>query len=397
MPRNSETEPRRRAIFLRHLRAWAVSDPYRNLLSAAGLVIGVAGIIVALGLVIGESRDFMDRLRLVGFRSVFVAAAHGSLPRVTAAALRHSIPEAELASEVVVTRLPVRTPAGQAERAVPVLGVQPSYFRILATVRVHGRPLSAVDERLGNPVAVLGQGLADRLGRPQTVYAGGSTLKVVGVLEVPAGEGAETGLAAADPGSAILVPASLGLVRTGRNGVRRNLLVQAHSASDVESLKAHLAGFFARRAVAEVEVLSSDELLRRYRSTRGHLAAIVGAFAALALLLGGFGILNNMFSVVLERLPEIGIRISMGATRRDIVVQFVAETLVITVGGALVGMVLGLPTALLIAVLDLAPVALPWWLPVLPPLIGVAIGVLCGTIPAARAARLNPIETLTFR
>ncbi len=373
------------------------SDPYRNLLSAAGLVIGVAGIIVALGLVVGESRDFLNRLRLVGYRSVFVSAARGSLPRVSAAALHHGIPEANLASEVVVARLQVRTPAGEVVPAAPILGVQPSYFKILAEVKVRGRSLSEVDERLGNPVAVLGEGLAERLGRPKLIYVGGSTLKVVGVLEAPAGEGGETGLDAADPGAAVLVPASLGVVRTGRGGVRRNLLVQVSNEDEVESLKVHLREFFARRAVAEIEVLSSTELLRRYRSTRGHLAIIVAGFAGLALLLGGLGILNNMFSVVLERLPEIGIRISMGATRSDIVIQFVAETLTVTVFGAVAGMMIGLPLLVLIILLDLAPVAVPWWLPVLPPLIGIIIGVLCGAVPAARAAQYNPIETLTFR
>jgi len=362
-----------------------------------GLVIGISGIILALALVLGEQAQFIDRLKLIGHRTLYVYTDKGTLPAISAEGLNSSFPEISNAAILGEARRVVNSTNGGFRRNLPVLGVPPDYFKIVSGLKVRGRDISEADLRLGNPVCIIGEGLHEAMGQPDTIFLGTTAIKVIGIINAAAGDGADTGIAAADPGGAVIVPSSLSLVNPLNSDVKQRLLIQAEEGTDLKLLRTRLTGFLSSRSTAEFQVKTSEDLLERYKSTKQHLTLMIISMSCLALVLGGVGIMNNMFSMILERLPEIAIRISMGATRWDIVVQFICETLVVTVTGALAGMLVGLPVVAIFAMIDVVPVSMRWWVPVVPPLIGVVIGVICGAIPASRASRYRPIETLTFR
>lgn len=387
----------RMRIFAGHLLAWAWADRLRNALSALGLIVGIGGVVCSLALVIGDNRHFLAGLRLFGFNTIYVTSERARLSRVSPEALRSSFPEVKEVAVVNVGRGQIETPRAGVLRDVTILGADPTFFRILGGLRVRGRALEPADEAMLDTVCVVGAELDHRLAGARTIDIEGATFRVVGVLQAPAGEGRDAAVAAAEVSGAVIIPRALPLASAGMARVRQEAVVQVAHQEDLEKVQRALARFYASRAGGEVRVATAEELVRRYRSTRGHLSAVVTAFSLLALLLGGIAVASNMVAVVLERLPEIAVRISLGATRRDISYQFLGETLIITVAGSLAGLVLGVVAAAVIAVLGLAPIAFPWWLAALPPLIGVALGLLSGVPPAIRAARYDPITVLTLR
>jgi putative ABC transport system permease protein len=384
-------------IFARHLVEWAWSDRYRNALSAAGLVLGIAGVVIGLALVIGENRRYLDALRMFGFNTVYLSSERARLSRISPEALRSAFPEVEAVAVVNVGRARVDTPRTGELRDVTVLGVDSAFFRILAGLRVQGRPLEPADERLLATVCVVGEELDRTLRGARTVAVQGVAFRVVGVLLASAGEGKDAGVAAAEVSSALLIPRSLPLATGGMARIRQEVVVKLAREQDLERVKASLARFYASRAGGEVRVTTAEEIVRRYRSTRGHLSVVVMGFSLLALFLGGIAVSSNMVAVVLERLPEIAVRTSLGATQSEITVQFLAETLVVSVLGSTAGLVLGALVTGVVGGAGLAPVVFPWWLATLPPVAGVVVGLLSGALPALRASRHDPIAVLTLR
>jgi len=384
-------------IFARHLVEWAWSDRYRNALSAAGLVLGIAGVVVGLALVIGENRRFLGALRLFGFNTVYLSSERARLSRISPEALRSAFPEVEAVAVVNVGRGQLDTPHTGELRDVTILGVDSAFFRILGGFRVVGRCLEPADERLLANVCVVGEELNRRLEGARTVVVQGVAFRVVGVLQAPAGQGRDAAVAAAEVSSALMIPRALPLANAGMARIRQEVVVKVARDEDLERVRGLLARFYASRAGGEVRVATAEEIVRRYRQTRGHLSAVVTGFSMLALLLGGIVVSSNMVAVVLERLPEIAVRTSLGATRRDITVQFLAETLVVSVVGSMAGLVLGALAAAVVSGAGLAPVVFPWWLATLPPVAGVIMGLLSGALPALRASRHDPIAVLTLR
>jgi putative ABC transport system permease protein len=121
---------------------------------------------------------------------------------------------------------------------------------------------------------------------------------------------------------------------------------------------------------------------------------VLGSIASISLIVGGIGIMNIMLATVTERTREIGIRRALGAKQRDITLQFLIETAVMSATGGLIGVVLGLAAPPLVSNLSGMPVVIRPWSPILAFMIAVAIGVLFGVYPAKRAAAMDPIEAL---
>ena len=144
----------------------------------------------------------------------------------------------------------------------------------------------------------------------------------------------------------------------------------------------------------DFEVISPEELLRKRKETQYVMTAVLTAIAAISLLVGGIGVMNIMLANVSERVAEIGVRRAIGATRRDILVQFLIESTTLCVIGGAMGAVLGLVAALVATQIMGLPVVFAWQALVLAVVISVVVGVTSGMIPARRAASLDPIEAL---
>jgi putative ABC transport system permease protein len=241
-------------------------------------------------------------------------------------------------------------------------------------------------------------GLADPVGGSVRIES--DWYQVVGVLPDRSGDVRAVGtLAARDLGSSLLVPlASLAAEAAGPYRAVEELWLQVRDGGRVAEAGRLIEAALARlhRGVADFEVIVPRELLaQRYRTQRT-FSVVVGSVAALSLLVGGIGIMNIMLASVLERTREIGIRRTVGATRRDVTLQFLTESLLMTVAGGIAGIVLGVLVSWSIT----AYAGWRTWISPLSVALGVgvsaAVGLGFGIYPAAKAAALEPIDAVRY-
>jgi putative ABC transport system permease protein len=144
----------------------------------------------------------------------------------------------------------------------------------------------------------------------------------------------------------------------------------------------------------DYEVIVPLQLLRQAEQTKRIFNIVLGSIAAISLLVGGIGIMNIMLATVTERTREIGIRRALGARKRDIITQFLVETVVLSVGGGLIGVGVGIVTPFVVSYLaDMETIITPWSI-ILAFGISGAVGIVFGLYPASQAAKLDPIEAL---
>jgi putative ABC transport system permease protein len=206
----------------------------------------------------------------------------------------------------------------------------------------------------------------------------------------------------------LYIPLSTSRTRFGEVLIRRSagsfeaekvelhqLTVQMNNTRAVETadpqIKTLLNHFHGRN---DYEVVVPLQLLRQAEQTKRIFNIVLGSIAAISLLVGGIGIMNIMLATVTERTREIGIRRALGAKRRDITLQFLVETVVLSVGGGLIGVVLGIITPFVVSHLaDMKTIVTPWSV-LLAFSISGAVGIIFGLYPAKAAAELDPIEAL---
>jgi putative ABC transport system permease protein len=173
------------------------------------------------------------------------------------------------------------------------------------------------------------------------------------------------------------------------------LTVQVGSLADVprtaQAIQSCLDKFHPNK---DVTVTVPLDLLQKAEQTQRLFTLILGAIAGVSLLVGGIGIMNIMLATVTERTREIGVRRALGAKRRDIAFQFLIETVVLSCGGGLLGVALGLGLTVFLEKVAGVPALLRPWGPAVAFCVSVAVGLISGLYPARRAARLDPIEAL---
>jgi putative ABC transport system permease protein len=388
----------------------------RTSLSVLGVVLGVAAVIAMMSVTEGARRDALAQVQLLGLdnlvarnRALTLAESGGSAaPGLTVAdalALPDLVPLSASVSPLV-ERTAFVSQAGR-NVVVPLVGIRPSYQGILKLSAGRGRLLSFADERSGAFVAVLGGQLArrlfgytdpiDRLVRLEQQY-----YRVVGVLAEQGGRSPSVGaLAWRDLNNAALAPlatvSKLDLEVVPAQRVDEIWLL----AADGERVEP--TGQVLRRALKSLHrgqenfdiVIPRELLQQRYRTQRT-FSVVVGSVAALALVIGGIGIMNIMLTSVVERTHEIGIRRTVGATRRDIATQFLVEALLLTVGGGVFGILVG-------AVVSVGITAYADWPTRVSPFaialafgVSISVGLVFGIYPATKAAQLEPIDAVRY-
>jgi putative ABC transport system permease protein len=269
-----------------------------------------------------------------------------------------------------------------------------------------GRLLSGVDSRAGARVCVLGGALAQRLfgyDDPvgQFIRIQSEHFAIVGVLTGQSGPPAVGALAWRDLSAAVLT--SLTAV-SGRETLApadqavNEIWLQADDSDEVETTgrivrdtMSHLHG-----SASSFDVIVPRELLAQRYQTQRTFSVVIGSIAAIALLIGGIGIMNIMLTSVVERTHEIGIRRTVGATRNDITLQFLTESLLMTLVGGVLGIAIGVASALAITAYAgwstyVSPVAV-----LLGITVSLSVGLIFGLYPAMKAARLEPVDALRY-
>jgi putative ABC transport system permease protein len=404
----------------------------RSFLTTLGIICGVGAVICMLSIGEGASEAELALIRLLGTDNIILTSMkpeEGASAEVQSWFLEYGLTASDL-DRIKATIphidhvVPLREVAfeanyGTMQFPATIVGTEPTLFSTINLSVANGRPLEAIDQKQANQVCIIGDEVRaklfayeDPIGKTITVSVPGSTaapFDVVGVLSRvdTAGQPAKS-VNERNLNSDVFIPLSTADLRYGdfrvkvRSGSREmskctysDLYVEVDELENVlpvsqmiQQLLAH--GHQKKDYLVKVplERLKIAEAQKRQRQIT------LGCIAGISLLVGGIGIMNIMLATVTERTREIGIRRALGARRRDITVQFLMESLILSSVGGLFGVAVGTGGARLITWWVAWPTIIHLWTILVSAGLALAVGVFFGIYPAATAARLDPIEAL---
>ncbi|AIR90172.1 MacB family efflux pump subunit [Pseudomonas cremoricolorata] len=383
--------------------AWRVMwiNRFRTALTLLGIVIGVASVVVMLAVGEGSKRQVMAQMAAFGSNILYLNGKHATL-RETAGIVTlddveaiGQLPQVQRIMPVIGGELSVRY--GNNHQQFYVGGNNTQFAQILNWPVVEGSFFSEADERRGAAVAVIGQKVREKLLAPgssgigEYLLIGNVPFQVVGIL---AGKGASSG--DQDSDERIVVPYSAAAIRLFAKHDPEYVIIAAADSSRVAETEAAIDHLMRQRhqGKKDFDLTNDAALIQAEARTQNSLSLMLGAIAAISLLVGGIGVMNIMLMTVRERTREIGIRMATGARQRDILRQFLSEAVMLSMVGGITGIVLALSIGAGLLLVDIA-VAFA-----LPAILGafacaVVTGVVFGFMPARKAARLDPVKALT--
>lgn len=381
----------------------------RTFLTALGLIIGNASVILVVTISLASKDLILDQIRGIGSNLVYANYQAGGqnaaqvqadfVKLADVQALRDSLGNAIIAASAVMNTNDQIVVSGKI-REVTVNGVDEDYARVRNIIILRGRSLDQSDMVLREHVAMLTDKLAIRIFGSQDA-AIGQTVKisqlqftVVGTFREKTstyGQGEITD-------ETILIPISV--MRYFLQYERIDpVYLQVRNAADVPAVSDRVAAILQKRhrAGAQYNVQNLKAILDTAESIATVLTIVLVIVSAIALLISGIGIMNIMLVTVTERTREIGLRMAVGASRREVLVQFLVESVLISLAGGMVGIVIGLLLPLSVRLLT-SQVRVP-----ISPLsilvafaVSFTVGVGFGLLPARRASQLNPTEALRY-
>ncbi|MHC4721404.1 MAG: ABC transporter permease [Planctomycetota bacterium] len=409
----------------------------RSTLTTLGIIFGVSSVISMLAIGEGASRQAQEQIARLGSLNIIVKTIkppedQGSttqeqtmveygLTYVDAERFRNSIPDVQ----VVVPSRRVSQQAWYRNRKVSteILGTVPWFTDISPVRLLRGRFLSSVDMHHKQGVCVVDEQVVtelfafdDPIG--QDVKISSDYYRVVGIVSVhdPQTPGSNiTGSVPAAPSSGganvgtIYIPLTTVKDRFGEISIQvsggsgasiekvelQEIVVKVRSINEVLRTRGVLETLLERfHKKNDYQVVVPLELLRQAKDFARIFSIVLGSIAAISLLVGGIGIMNIMLATVSERTREIGIRRALGAKKRDIILQFLSETLLLTLTGGILGIVLGSLIPFGVTYFSNHPTAITGGSLVLAFGISAAVGITFGLYPAYRAANMDPIESL---
>ena len=399
----------------------------RSFLTTLGVLFGVSSVVAMLAIGEGASAEAQEQIKKLGSQNVILRSVkppdevQNSNQRVRVNAyglLDEDLVRIEQSFPAVRRVVPVQEVVQEVryrDRALNprILATVPIYRDVTGRALWSGRFLSAEDQRRSSNVCVLGYEVARELlpfesplGRQ--VKIGGDYFNVVGVMlpRVPLSDDAPA------PGeettAEVFIPLSTGREWFGDMQVRvrsgsfereqvdlHEIVVEVDRPENIELVAGAVREMLARNHDRrDYEVIVPRELLLRAEETKRIFNIVLGSIASISLIVGGIGIMNVMLATVTERTREIGIRRALGAKRRHIVTQFLVETVVLSVGGGLLGVAVGLSIPLIVEhFADMRTIVTPK-APLIAFGISAGVGIVFGLYPAWRAAAMDPVEAL---
>ncbi len=386
----------------------------RALLTMLGIIIGIGSVIAMVSIGQSSTASITDEISSMGSNTIMVMRASQSQGGVNIGSgnvqtLRDSDAEAIVAGSPNVT---AATPVVSSSQQLvygsknwpgSITGGNERYLEINKLKIAHGSSITAADVRSSAKVCVIGQTVADNLfGEGEeplgkVVRMGKIPVKVVGVLESKG-----QNMMGMDQDDVVIMPYTTVQKRMlAINYVHRitaSAVSEAASPAAVADIENILRRTHKIRAGQDddFEVRAQQEILDMMSSVTGMLTMLLGAIAAISLLVGGIGIMNIMYVTVTERTREIGLRMAVGAKNRNILRQFLFESTILSLAGGVVGMVLGVVLAWIAATALAWPFVLNVGVIGLAFIVCAAIGMFFGWYPARKASMLDPINALRY-
>ncbi len=432
-----------------------LSNKLRSVLTALGIIFGVAAVISMMEIGNGAHKEILEQIKMVGFNNIIIThilpqnedenggeatgADAGQKKKFSrgltvndAEAIRSFVPTVHAMSpEITFSSYVIQN--GIREQA-KIVGVSKEFFQLYDLPLEKGFLFDEFQEENGMTVCVIGANIRSRFFNQseavgQYIKFADVWLKVVGVLErnnISVTGHQQTGVNVINDN--IYIPTKTMLMRfknralsgqkpsgTSMRGGRivssestsetaknyhqlDRIVVQVKETEQITPTVELLSRMLHRRhsEVRDFEITVPELLLKQQQRTKEIFNIVLGAIAGISLLVGGIGIMNIMFASVMERIKEIGTRMAIGAKKKDIVVQFLSEAVLISVTGGLIGVILGVIASWLITKISDILTIVSFASILVSFLVSATIGIIFGYSPAKRASERDPIESLRY-
>ena len=386
----------------------------RSFLTMLGIIIGVASVITMLAIGQGSKKSIQEQIASMGSNMLFVmpgSMRFGGVQQGNSNTQSLTVSDVQAIKngcDAVIAVSPELRSSGQAvfgnsNWPTTIYGGNEEYLSIRSWEVISGRNITDEEARGSSKVCLIGRTVADELfgegvdPTGETIRFAKIPFKIIGVLK----EKGQNSMGQ-DQDDVLIAPYTT---------VQKRLLAQSHIQSIQMSARSAEDSDLALAQVEEVlrqshklrdnedndfEIRSQEEMATTMTSITDILTILLGAIAGISLLVGGIGIMNIMYVSVTERTREIGLRMSIGGRGLDILLQFLLESIMLSVFGGLVGVLFGFGASRILAALTSWPVSVMWSSVIMSFVVCTVIGVFFGWYPARRAADLDPIEALRY-
>ena len=436
-----------------------IANKVRSLLTALGIIFGVAAVIAMLAIGNGAQKEILDQIKLVGVNNIVIKPIVEQQeekieeqvgkkdkkkfsPGLTLRDMKNiesTIPGiAKISPEIIIDTYVIRDGL---RRSAKLIGIVPNYFDIYDFALSEGQIFNKEHERLGSPVCVVGNSIKTKFFPTEnpigkSIKVGQHWLTIVGLLnERLISSSSISKLGIRDFNMDIYIPLQSVLIRyrnrdkitaeqlrleamrsqgnvfgNSTNADNQNeqekknyhqldrLVIQVDDTQQLTSTAEIISRLLERKhyGVIDYEIEIPELLLKQQQRTNDIFNYVLGAIAGISLLVGGIGIMNIMLASVLERIKEIGLRLSIGAKKSDVIQQFLFEAVMISVSGGIIGVILGISLAFIVSEFASIPTIITFSSIVLSFGVAATVGFIFGIAPARRAANQDPIMSLRY-
>ncbi len=386
----------------------------RSFLTMLGIIIGVASVITMLAIGQGSKKSIQDQIASMGSNMLFVMPANmrmGGVQQGNSSSQRLTVNDVNAIKadcDAVIAVSPEVRSSGQAVYGnsnwpTTIYGGNEQYLVIKSWTVVSGRNLTDSEARGSAKVCLIGRTVADELfgegvdPTGETIRFKNIPFRIIGVL-------AEKGQNSfgQDQDDVLIAPYTTVQKRILAQTHIQSIQMSARSAEDSELAETQVEEALRRTHKLresednDFEIRSQEELATTMTSVTEILTILLGAIAGISLLVGGIGIMNIMYVSVTERTREIGLRMSIGGRSIDILLQFLIESIMLSVFGGLIGIMLGFGASSIVEILTSWPISVMWSSAILAFVVCTVIGIFFGWYPARRASELDPIDALRY-
>jgi len=397
----------------------------RSFLTMLGVVFGVGSVVAMLSVCEGASKEALEQIRKLGSNNIIISSrksaeeeatstehSHMSIYGLTYEDHRRIAGSFSNIQRVAPVKL-IRKDSRLRERAMElrIVGTTPEWFRLVPREILAGRVLLEFDQEKQAPVAVLTEFgarkiLATESTVGQTIRLGSDQFEVIGIVKSESGQAGNIQIPDQEVDAYVPIEVArryFGDIFTKRTsgGDEREkvelhqVIVQVDDPKKVEAVATGIERMLQKfHKKVDYNVSVPLALIKQAEATKQRFNIVLGSIAGISLLVGGIGIMNIMLASVTERTREIGIRRAIGAKRRQIVIQFLIETVVLSTMGGLIGLGMGTLIPFLITYFSGMVTVITLKGILVPLLISMTIGILFGLYPAVHAAKVDPIVAL---
>lgn len=396
----------------------------RSFLTLLGVIFGIAAVISMLSIGEGAREEMLQQIRLLGLNNIIIRAVELTETQKEEVKLTYSLGLRFQDSKKLKNTcrfIKMISPMKQVKKDITyparklnlrIIGITPSYFHILNLGLKQGRLLTDIDLGKYKQVCVVGAGIKKELFGLESclgkkIVFSNLPFEVVGELadrSVPKAKSGKTNGSAIqihDTNMDIYVPITTVMTKTTSIADAdkiNKILVNINNEQNVVPASEMIKNILnkAHRNVKDYKLVVPQELLRQSQETQKIFNIVMGCIAAISLLVGGIGIMNIMLATVTERTREIGIRRAVGATKAEIVKQFLVETATLSGMGGILGIVLGVSLTRVITFYSDWQTIVSVRVVLVAFIVSVSIGIIFGLYPAWKAAELDPVSALRY-